>query len=58
MDPEKEKFSKCEICGSGIGSFSYDSPLYCGSCIAEMEKFSLSPEKYKEYRELRETLKK
>ena len=46
MEQDKEKFSKCEICGSGIGSFSYDSPLYCGSCIAEMEKLSLSPENF------------
>ncbi len=53
---DASSFEKCEICGSKI-EFSPDSPLYCKKCIAEMEKRSLSPEQYKEYRELRETLK-
>ena len=51
-----DKFKNCEICGSDMGKISLDSPLYCAKCIAEMEKLSMSPRKYVQYRELRETL--
>ena len=53
-----EQFKTCEICGEERGKIDYDSPLYCDKCIAEMEKLSLGPERYKEYRELKDTLKK
>ena len=53
------KYKKCEICGStDMGKVDFDSPLYCKQCIAGMEKLSMSPEKYGQYRELKETLKK
>ncbi|MFH1182470.1 MAG: hypothetical protein V1702_05920 [Candidatus Woesearchaeota archaeon] len=52
-----KSFDKCEICGASIPSEG-DSPLYCKTCIGEMEKLSLSPPKYRKYRELSETLKK
>ena len=57
-DELKKKFGKCEICSSDLSVVTYDSPVYCKYCIAEMERLSLNPEKYKEYRELRETLGK
>ncbi len=50
-------FSQCGICSSSVAKLEFDSPLYCEACIAEMEKLSLSPKKYRKYRELRETLK-
>ena len=53
-----EKFSRCEICRAGLGNIKLDTPLYCTSCIEEMEKLSMSPKKYKRYRELKETLGK
>lgn len=53
-----KKFSKCEICSAELGKVDYDTPLYCTNCISEMEKLSLSPKKYKKYRELKETLPK
>ena len=54
-----EKYKKCEICsGTDMGKVDFDSPLYCKSCIIEMEKRSMSPDRYKKYRELSETLKK
>ena len=49
-------FKHCEICKSDLGKISYDSPVYCVKCISEMEKLSMSPKKYKKYRELQETL--
>jgi hypothetical protein len=49
-------FDKCEICGASIFSEG-DSPLYCPSCIAQMEKLDMSPKKYKKYIELKDTLK-
>ncbi|MAG15822.1 hypothetical protein CMO88_02060 [Candidatus Woesearchaeota archaeon] len=53
-----KKYKKCEICNSeDMGKVDFDSPLYCKSCITEMEKLSMSPKKYTQYRELRETLK-
>jgi hypothetical protein len=54
----EKDFEKCEICGAQLGAFKPDSPLYCEKCIAEMEKLDMSPEKYKEYRELREAIGK
>ena len=54
----RKDFETCEICGAELGAVSDDSPLYCVKCIEEMEKLSLSPEKYKKYRELQETLHK
>jgi threonine dehydrogenase-like Zn-dependent dehydrogenase len=53
-----EDFEKCGICGSDLGIVPYDAPLYCKYCIAEMERLNMSPEKYKEYKELKETLGK
>lgn len=46
----------CEICNTQLDENKPDSPVFCDKCIEEMEKLSLSPEKYKEYKELRETL--
>ena len=57
-DAEIERFKKCEICETKLHGFSYDGPLYCSKCISEMEKLSMSPERYEKYRELKETLKK
>ena len=53
-----EKFSHCEVCKAGLGSVRMDTPLYCISCIEEMEKLGMSPRRYRKYRELRETLGK
>ena len=54
-----DRYKKCEICGStDMGKVDFDSPLYCKNCIAEMEKRSMGPEKYKKYCELQQTLKK
>lgn len=52
------KFSSCEVCKAGLGSVRMNAPLYCISCIEEMEKLSMSPKRYRKYRELRETLGK
>jgi len=53
-----EKYKKCEICSStDMGKVDFDTPLYCKNCMEEMEKRSLSPEKYKKFRELKESLK-
>ncbi|MBN2454441.1 hypothetical protein JXB11_02750 [Candidatus Woesearchaeota archaeon] len=54
----EKDFEKCEICGADLIGIGPDSPLYCEKCIAEMEKLSMSPEKYKQYREIRETMGK
>lgn len=51
------KFKKCEICGSDMGKVDFDTPLYCSKCISEMEKLNMSPERYKEYNELKRDLK-
>ncbi|MBI2143394.1 hypothetical protein HYU20_03565 [Candidatus Woesearchaeota archaeon] len=48
-------FSRCEACGADLGSVRMDAPLYCISCIEDMEKLSMSPKKYKRYRELKQT---
>ena len=54
-----EKYRKCEICGSqDMGKVDFDTPVYCGNCISEMEKLSMSPKKFIKYRELKETLRK
>lgn len=54
-----EKYKKCEICGSkDMGKVDFDSPLYCKTCIAEMERLSMGPVKYVKYRELKETMQK
>ena len=54
----EKDFEKCEICEGQLSAFKPDSPLYCEKCIAEMEKLGLSPDKYKEYREIKETMGK
>ena len=53
-----EEVNKCEICNAGLEKVEYDSPVYCGTCIEEMEKRSMTPERYVKFRELKETLKK
>lgn len=53
-----EKFRKCEVCGADMGRIDFDTPVYCNSCISEMERLSMSPKKFIRYRELKETLKK
>ncbi len=53
-----EKYSHCEICNADLGNVQMDTPLYCTACIEEMEKLSISPKRYKKYRELQETLGK
>ena len=49
----EKKFSKCEVCQAGLGSLRMDTPLYCISCIEEMEKLNMSPKRYRRYRELK-----
>ncbi len=53
-----DKFKNCEICGADLGEVKMDSPLYCKKCISQMEKLTMTPGKYKKYRELNETLGK
>lgn len=53
-----ERFSRCEVCRAGLGNIKLDTPLYCIACIEDMENLSMSPKKYKRYRELRGTLSK
>ena len=52
------KYKKCEICGADMGKIDFDTPVYCTSCIDEMENRSMTPEQYKQFRELKETIKK
>ncbi len=54
----EEKFSLCEVCQAGLGNLRMDTPLYCISCIEEMEKLNMSLKKYRKYREIQETLGK
>jgi len=54
---EKKDFEKCDVCGKEMEKAEYDSPLYCEKCIAEMEKLEVSPSRFKQLRELEETLK-
>ena len=51
-----EKFSRCEICSADLGSITMDAPLYCISCIEDMERLNMSPKRYRRYREIKETL--
>ncbi|MBI3037149.1 hypothetical protein HYY73_05385 [Candidatus Woesearchaeota archaeon] len=53
-----DRFSRCETCNADLGSVRMDAPLYCISCIEEMEKLGMSLKRYKRYRELRESLPK
>ncbi|MCP3682490.1 MAG: hypothetical protein GY861_07345 [bacterium] len=55
---EKKDFEKCEICGKEVEKLEFDSPLYCSACIEEMEKLEISPPRYKQLKELEETLGK
>ncbi|MBI2580269.1 hypothetical protein HYV85_00495 [Candidatus Woesearchaeota archaeon] len=52
-----EIFSRCEACGTDLGSVRMDAPLYCISCIESMERLNMSPKRYRRYRELKETLR-
>lgn len=56
-EPERE-FSRCEACNSDLGGMKMDAPLYCISCIEEMEKLNMSPKKYGRHRGLSGTLGK
>ena len=51
-----QKYKKCEICGADLGKIDYDTPLYCTKCMEDMEKRSMSPDRYKKFLELKETL--
>ena len=53
-----EKFNYCDICRADLGNIKLDTPLYCTSCIEEMEKLSMNPKRYKKYMEIKETLGK
>ncbi len=55
LGPDK-KFSRCETCSADLGSVRMDAPLYCISCIEEMEKLNMSPKRYEKYKELKETI--
>ncbi len=51
-------FSLCETCNSDLGRVKMDAPLYCISCIEEMDRLSMTPKRYRKHRELRETFRK
>ena len=48
----------CDACGAELGKVMPHTPVYCISCIEEMEKLNMGPKRFKKYRELKETLGK
>jgi len=43
--------SKCETCQKEL-AINLDSPLYCISCIEEMDRLGMTPKQYRKHREL------
>ena len=49
----EKRLSHCEVCKAGLGNLRMDTPLYCISCIEDMERLGMGPERYGRYRKLK-----
>lgn len=49
MEIKPYEFSRCETCNAELDGVKMDAPLYCISCIGDMDRLGMTPRRYRKH---------